>query len=299
MFKITSFILIKMSIFLYILTIHTPLHATQSHQGGSLTKSPWVGVSFMIPKGFKGNYDQEAGAYILKNDQLTFAIYGASEGDVETMGELVVEAIRELGINMTPKQVTRPNANTLDATFSAYVDFQPRDIVGTVRKGSYGSVISIIGMGATGKEQNIRSTIKQIVSTLKWSQPQGANQRHKLVGKALYRSGGSSDGRSGPGGFTGYSNTKTQIDFCSNGQYGYQSVSESSISVGGAYGSHSASNKSAHQGRWWFITNLGGEYYLYLESNQGKYYLWPIYETNNGANIDGANYSVSQSSLCF
>lgn len=111
----------------------------------------------------------------------------------------------------------------------------------------------------------------------------------------LYSSNGSSDGYSGPVGFTAYSNSKTQIDFCSNGEYEYQSVSESSISVGGAYGSSSASNNAKHRGRWWPVADLGGQYYLYLESNKDNYYLWPISKAANGASVDGKHYSVSPS----
>jgi hypothetical protein len=132
---------------------------------------------------------------------------------------------------------------------------------------------------------------------LKWSRPQAGNQRHKLAGKALYVSGGSSDGRSGPGGFTASTHTKTQIDFCSNGYYRYQSVSESFISTAGA--SMPSKSQNAHQGKWWLVADLAGVHYLYLESSQNKYYLWPVYETGNGANVNGTNYSVSRSQRCY
>ena len=266
------------------------------HPAGSLASSKWVGVAFRIPQGFQGTYDQEAGAFILQGSDSLIAVYGASQGDVETMGHVTVDAVRDLGVSLQPISVTSTSPNQLDARFSAWYEGQPRTVVGTVRKSAHGGVISLLAMGATGAEHQLQQHIASITHTLKWSPPQGIQQRARLVGKSLFRSGGSSDGRSGVGGFTASTSSKSQIDFCGDGQYLYQSKSESIISTAGA--SMPSSSSSSHQGRWWLVAGLGGEHYLYLESNQGDYYLWPIHESNQGANVNGQDYQVSMSSLC-
>jgi len=292
-----NIILLVLSMASFSSTDAATLIAGDQYKGGSMINSPWTGVSFRIPPGFIASYDNQTGAMVVSNNaDVTLAVYGASEGDLETVGELVVEAVKELGIKLSTQQVTRPDTKTLNATFSAWVNNQPRSMLGTVRKGPYNNVISIMGLGMSGQEQKVQNTIQSIAATLQWKQPTAQNQRHRLAGKSLYRSSGSSDGSSGPGGFTASTSHKTQIDFCSNGQYGYQSVTESYVSTSGASMPHKSS--SGHQGLWWLVADLGGSFYLYLESNQNKYYMWQVSETNNGANVDGANYSVSQSSLC-
>lgn len=271
----------------------------QTVQENERIDSPWAGVSFQVPKGFSGGYDADAGALLLGNRQqdTTIAMYGVSEGDLETIGELAVEAVRELGVNLAPMSVNRPDPATLDASFAAWVDNQPRSLVGTVRKGDYGGVVAILALGETGQESTLRATVSGIGNSLQWSQPQDQGWREKLAGKMLYRSGGDSAGRTGAdGGYSYASSTKTRIDLCSNGQYGLQSESESFFSTPGA--SMPSTSRSVHHGHWWLVADIGGAAYLYLETGAGQYYLWPVSETAEGANVNGQEYSVSVSQRC-
>lgn len=271
----------------------------QTVQENERIDSPWAGVSFQVPKGFSGGYDADAGAVILGNSaqDTTIAMYGVSEGDLETIGELAVEAVRELGVDLAPRSVSQPDPATLDATFTAWVDNQPRSVVGTVRKGGYGGVVAILALGEVGQEGNLKATVDGVGNSLQWSQPQGQGWREKLAGKMLFRSGGDSAGRTGAdGGYSYASSTNTQIDLCSNGQYGLQSESESFFSTPGA--SMPSTSRSVQYGHWWLVADLGGAAYLYLEAGKGQYYLWPVSETDEGANVNGQEYSVSVSQRC-
>jgi len=268
-------------------------------QGNERIDSPWVGVSFQVPEGFTGGYDADAGAVILKDarQETMIAMYGASEGDLDTIGELAVEAVRELGINLVPRSVDRPDPATLDATFTAWVDNQPRRVIGSVRQGGYGAVVAILALGGPGQEGMLKTAVDGIGNSLQWSQPQVQGWREKLAGKVLYRSGGDSTGRTGSdGGYSYASSSKTQIDLCSNGQYGLQSESESFLSTPGA--SMPSTSRTVHYGHWWLVADLGGAAYLYLETGEGQYYLWPVLETAEGANVNGLEYGVSISQRC-
>jgi hypothetical protein len=268
-------------------------------QGNERIDAPWVGVSFQVPEGFRGGYDVEAGAVILKDirQETMIAMFGASEGDLDTIGELAVEAVSELGINLVPRSLTRPDRASLDAIFAAWVDNQPRSVIGTVRQGGFGAVVAILALGGPGQEGTLKTTVDDIGNSLQWSQPQVQGWREKLAGKVLYRSGGDSAGRTGSdGGYSYASSTKTQIDLCSNGQYGLQSESESFLATPGA--SMPSTSRTVHYGHWWLVADLGGAAYLYLETGEGQYYLWPVSETAEGANVNGLEYSVSNSQRC-
>lgn len=283
--------------FLILLTQSLPALANVQFTSGQQASSPAVGVEFIIPEGYNGYYEPEIGGLILQNGGQTLAVMGVSQGDVETVGHIVSDLIAELGIELIPQAVNRVSQNRLEASFSAWVEGQLKTLVGTVIQGNAGNTMAFVGMGANGQEVQLQQTISSLINDIKWGQPQANAASQQLRGLALYRTGGSSDGRSGVGGFTAVSETKEQIDFCSNGMYRYASQSQSFFSVEGA--SMPSSSQDNHQGNWWVVADLGGNTHVYLESSNGNYYLWPIYEAGDGAKMNEKQYSAARSQLCY
>jgi hypothetical protein len=272
-------------------------NAAQQFAGGTRASASLAGVSIKIPEGFNATYNADVGGLIIEGGQVTLAFFAVSHGEVTPVGEVVMDLLRELGIQLQPTNVTQPTNDRLDANFSAWYQGQPKSMLGTVRKGPYNNAIAVVGMSQPGQDAAINSRINAIIDSIQWSEPKANEQSQKLMGLSLSRSSGSSDGHSGVGGFTASTNVKEQMELCSNGQYSYSSISESFISTAGA--SMPSSSRSQHQGKWWLIADIGGNFYLYLESTANQYYIWPVSDYQNGVGLNGKNYTATKSQQCL
>jgi hypothetical protein len=86
------------------------------------------------------------------------------------------------------------------------------------------------------------------------------------------------------------------MDFCSDGTYGFESQSETFISIAGA--SASSSSGDAHQGQWVLVADVAGRAILVLSASDGREFFWPIEETDEGARVNGSAYTSQASPRC-
>lgn len=277
------------------------MQAQRQYPASSAVESPWTGIGFTVPAGFTGAYEPQVETFLMASADrsILVALYGASEATLGDMVAYVEGRLDAVGIQVGAGGPTRQEADFAQARYVAIVDGAPRALHVAIRIGKHRNGFAAVALGPSGADASLAKTVSGIVDGARWTTAEAASWRTRLAGKVLYRSGSGSDYSSGgAGGYASYaSNTKTRIDFCGNGAYRFESSGKSHFSTDA--GSVESDNNDAHQGRWWLVADLVGRAFVSLEANDGRSFIWSIEETQDGANVDGASYSVAASDRCI
>ena len=278
-----------------------PMQAQQQYAANAAVESPWTGTGFTVPSGFTGGYEPQVETFLMASSDrsILIALYGASEATLADMVAYVEGRLDALGIQVGAGGPMRQESDFVQARYTAIVDGAPRALHVAIRIGKHRNGFAAVALGPPSADSSIAKTVSGIVDGARWSTPEAASWRAKLAGRVLYRSGSGSDYSSGgAGGYASYaSSTKARIDFCGNGAYRFESSGKSYFSTDA--GSVESDNNDAHQGQWWLVADLVGQAYVSLEASDGRSFVWSVEETQQGANLDGASYSVAMSDRCI
>ncbi len=277
------------------------LQANRQYAAGTRVAAPWTGVSFVVPEAFAGAFDAEVAAFVMKsasNTEAMLGVFAYSEASVDEAVGAVEQRLIENGVRLRP----RPNPTRHAAGISGWYDFlSPQGqgvIYGSAKRDPAGNVVVVLGLGTSTQESALQPLVDGLMASVRFSPPGAAQWRSMAAGKAYVAGSSGSDFSPGGGGTaSGASQSQAQLDLCSDGSYGYQSRSETYISVEGAGGASSESSDQ-HMGRWWLVADISGAATLVLESTDGRAFLWSVVERGNGVEIDGQAHSVSPSRRC-
>lgn len=268
--------------------------------GGLTIASPEVGIALTVPAGFAGAYDADLWGIILASPKAgtRLGIWGASQATVDELVERVGEVLAEQGIEVTGEESRQTAPGGFDARFTALTAEGPALLLASLRAGEHGNAVAVVGLGRPADTDRLRSSVAAVVHSINWRRPLAREWRAQLAGLRL--SGGSSHSDYSPGGAggggSGASASQTTMDFCSDGTYGFESQSETFISIAGA--SASSSSGDAHQGQWVLVADVAGRAILVLSASDGREFFWPIEETDQGARVNGSAYTSQASPRC-
>ena len=263
--------------------------------------SAWTGISFDVLPGYRGAYVIDTKGVIMESatDKRLIGVYGFSEVGLEDMAEVLVTLIEDQEIQLNALRVDQVNDQTIEGQFIAITQEGIGSLFGIVRTGAHGNALGIAVLGAQGTDAEVEQVAKDVLATVSWDAPDTPDWQALIGGRHFTTSG--ADSHYSPGGAGGggsyASGSSASIDFCSDGSYGFESESESYISIEGA--SAQSTSRDAHQGHWSLVADLAGKVTLVLSSTDGRYFYWPIDETQTGAVINGTSYAVERSSVCY
>ncbi|MDJ0668267.1 MAG: hypothetical protein QNJ61_13335 [Desulfobacterales bacterium] len=268
--------------------------------GGLTIASPEVGIALTVPAGFSGAYDPDLWGIILASPKAgtRLGIWGASQATVDELVARVGEVLAEQGIEVIGEESRQTAPDGFDARFTALTAEGPALLLASLRTGDHGNAAAVVGLGRPADVDRLQTSVGAVVGSLSWRRPQAHDWRARLAGLRLSGGGSHSDyspGGAGGGG-SGASASQTTMDFCRDGTYGFESHSETFVSIAGA--SASSTSGDAHQGQWALVADLAGRAILVLSASDGREFFWPIEETDQGARVNGRSYASQASPLC-
>lgn len=268
--------------------------------GGQTITSPEVGIALTVSEGFSGVYDSDLWGLILASPKTgtRLGIWGASQATADELVERVGEVLAEQGIEVIGEESRQPTRGGFDARFTALTAEGPALLVASLRTGDHGNAVAVVGLGRPADADPLQSSVAAVVGSISWRRPQALDWRARLAGLRFTVGSTHSDyspGGAGGGG-SGASASQTTMDFCSDGTYGFESHSETFVSIAGA--SASSTSGDAHQGQWALIADVAGRAILVLSARDGREFFWPIEETDQGARVNGRAYTSQASPRC-
>jgi hypothetical protein len=122
----------------------------------------------------------------------------------------------------------------------------------------------------------------------------------QLGGLELFFDGGNSESNSSSDAHLTSLREESYI-FCSDDSYAYSMEDTTMFSSGGFSdfgGDFSSESSDTHQGFYQVVADVSGQLYLQLQTTDGRTFSYPLSQTSFGIVIDGAAFSISQSSQC-
>lgn len=278
------------------------LEANRQYPAGTRVSSPWTGVSFVVPNGFVGQYDEESSAFVMmkadgSQDPLV-GVYAFSEASLEAIGIEVERQLAEQGVRLTPRGSQQINGNTVSGWYIAASDQGTGFLYASTQTGESGNAIAVVAARFSRDESGLQQVVDEVVASTVYTAAGAAQWRQLVAGGVLTSSGDRADISSGGGGTaTGATDWSSSLELCSNGQYAYQERSETYISIEGVSASSSSSDQ--HAGQWWLVSDIAGNAILVLAATDGREFHWSVVEQGNGVALDGTLYTLARSQRCF
>lgn len=120
-----------------------------------------------------------------------------------------------------------------------------------------------------------------------------------LGGLELHFDGGSSESNSNADAHLSSLREESYI-FCSDGSYAYSTNDTTMFSTGGLgdFGDFSSESSDAHEGWYEVVADTSGGLVLVLQASDGRSFNYPLEQSASSITIEGAEFSVTQSSQC-
>jgi hypothetical protein len=261
------------------------------YRAGTIVTSAATGISFTVPDGFEGAWDDDAQGIVLSNGAgLTIGIWGVSAGTIDGVADEIGGLLASIGLQLTLAEEPR-RGDLTTALFHAQSAQERGYLVAAMRQAPSGAILAV---GVLGADQGIlRSTGEALARGAHFGDAEAAQWAARAAGLHLAgRDGGSTSSRGGVGDAYNVSRTEAELTLCRSQEYSYQSRSTSSMSVAGV-GDAESNSSDAHRGQWSLLGDLVGRALLSLESTDGRSFLWSVEETENGAVINGFRYEAT------
>ncbi len=133
------------------------------------------------------------------------------------------------------------------------------------------NALAVVAFGQAEREEEITKKVKRVMATVEWHKPE-AGMRRKILAGNIFND----------------IKAKTEIEFCADGLYVFQSKNTSSHE----------SRRTSHNGKWRFLANLVGESIIKMDSTKGRSLQWSFQEIKSGVKINGIESLRSQSQDC-
>lgn len=276
-----------------------PLQAGRTYQASTRVVSGPTGVSFVVADGFTGGYDADVEAFVMAQQagaEVNVGVFAFSEGELEEVATHIGNHLQEMGLTLSPRDEGIQTPDSASGWFDVMSQGGSGVLFGMLRRGQPGNVIAVLALAPPPQRERLEPLVREVMQSAEFTTPEAVMWRRAAAGNAFTMGASGSDYSPGVVSGSGASGTTDQLDLCTDGTYGYQYHSETYVSIEGASASSESSDQ--HTGRWWLVADITGKATLVLEATDGREFLWPIVETQNGVTIDGTSYGVSPSQRC-
>lgn len=278
-----------------------PLQSGKQYAAGTRVSSPWTGVSFVVPQGYRGGYDPDAEGFVMtsaKKDYL--AVYALSAAAPEAFAEYLLEALGKQGMQLQLKGEPKQTESTLSAQAVARTAQGQLSFYFTAKQGQAGNLLAVAGLAAPRDEAALKKVADGLLASGQLGVPQAEAWKRELGGVLLTLKNRNSAWSRNPNpsrSATFSSNTKESYVFCSNGQYTFSTKTERFLSNSAGY--IESTDSDGHSGEWTLIANIIGTPILYLEASNGKSFEYVLRVPGQGSlALDDRIYAVGSSEQC-
>ena len=289
----------RLLLFFLLISSYTGSIVSQTvYKSGQQAASEWVGISFKVPEGFQGAYDEQSKAFFMqdsKTKSITIGVYAFTNTSPIDIGEYMIASLLEQNIQVSEPQVEQLDASTLKATYAAYINYQQYSLIAYGRQYNTGTSVVVAALGT--EAQKLDALTKNLLTGISASPNKGSQYAKMLGGKYLDANSHHSRHSSGNNAGSIVGSGKNNMTLCSNGSYEFIDKNTTYVSAAGM--SMKTGSDDSHQGQWKLVCDMAGAFTIVLIDSQGNEYLWPIYETQNGVNVNGKDYSIMASNQCY
>jgi hypothetical protein len=257
---------------------------------GTRLQAPWAGVTLTVPRDFQAAVSPEAQGIVMTDgrDRL-IGVWAVSQGTTEALGGEVAELLAGLGVEvqLLAEPVTRDGLTV--ARFAASTPNGTGSLVATLRQGTDGNALVVVGLGTT-EVAALEELAGSVAREATLAAPEDTGWRARAAGVRLTTTGTdhmSSRGGVGDGRY--HSRTTASLALCRDGRYAYESETYSLMSVDGA-GSMENTSRDGHEGTWGLVADILGRAFLVLTASDDREFLWLVEETADGAVVNGTGY---------
>ncbi len=257
-----------------------PLSANKRYLSRDVVDSPATGVSFLLPRHFRGSYDVLTGLFFMKNREgLLIGVFGFSHATLDDINGAALAAAKKMGIQLTLQKKEHLDQHTTRSHFSTQSANGPGLMIGIAERGKAGNALAMMVFGKPEQEEQITKKVMRVMARVEWREPATQNKAQTLAGMMLTNDGG-----------------QAQIAFCKDGRFRSRMNITSLFSTGSTSAQKSGTN--IDPGTWRRTTNLVGDTLLVLRTADGEFLQWPIQVTEDGVKINGRAYLLRPAKTC-
>lgn len=246
--------------FAWLTSFSAPIELGKLYESGSRIQSEVTGISFDVPNGWEGRYEERSGSFVMRNKDSKnnglISLFGFSRIDLPKMTSYVLENINTLEYRI----INRNAQQTKKKEGQIYVEFPVKSnfgddsykLIGYSQQGLMGNGIVVLGIGSNDNPSGMKEVIEAVIQSVSWSKPK-PEVKVSLVGKcyklkdSVYYKGGEKRVVSEAVGL---------LDLCKDGTYRYK------LMITQLNGS---SIDETHSGKWQIVQDLVGRSYLELK----------------------------------
>lgn len=278
-----------------------PLQSGQQYVAGTRVSSPWTGVSFEVPQGYRGSYDPDAEGFVMSSAKKDYlAVYALSSASPEEFAEYLLVALSKQGMQLQLKGQPQQTQSALSAQSVARTAQGQLSFYFTAKQGQAGNLMAVVGLATPKDEAALKKVADGLLASGQLGIPQAEAWKRELGGVLLtLKSRNSAWSRDpNPSRSASFSsNTKETYVFCSNGQYAFNTKTERFLSNAAGY--LESTDSDGHSGEWNLIANIIGTPILYLEASNGKSFEYVLRVPGQGSvALDDRIYTVGSSEQC-
>lgn len=277
------------------------LQSGRQYSAGTRVSSPWTGVSFVVPQGYRGSYDPDAEGFVMSSAKKDYlAVYALSAAAPEEFAEYLLEALQQQGMQLQLKGEPKQTPSALSAQAVARTAQGQLSFYFTAKQGQAGNLVAVVGLAAPRDEAALKKVADGLLASAQFGIPQAEAWKRELGGALLTLKSRNSAWSRDPNpsrSATFSSNTKESYVFCSNGQYAFNTKTERFLSNSAGY--LESTDSDGHSGEWNLIANIIGTPILYLEASNGKSFEYVLRVPGQGSlALDDRVYTVGPSEQC-
>lgn len=277
-----------------------------AHEGGKRVKVEWLGISFMVPAGFRGATDGKTPVFIVVEPAGRGLALVYMQTGVNHAADAAALMSDDIDVNGDGKVVLKANGKPTVEGGRVTVDYTHTEYAarGVTVIGPSGNAVNFVLLGGANDAEWIRSTVKGMADSAQFKKPQAEDKRAEvkklLGGKCLhvfrYKAVNAGSGNS--------SSWETNIWFHLGSDntyyYRYKYVSSHSVEgrdsggdtthTGGAW----SDNDREDTGTWRMEFNISG-IVLILKSSTGEESVHQLRQEGSKVFVNGEEVSVFQS----
>jgi hypothetical protein len=277
------------------------LESGKQYAAGTRISSPWTGVSFLVPQGYKGGYDTDAEGFVMTSAHKDYlAVYALSSGTPEQFAEYLLAELEQQGMQLQLKGSPLQTPTSMSALAIAQTAQGQLGFYYTARQGPPGNLMAVVGLAAPKDQARFKKVADGLLASGQFGKPQAQAWKQELGGALLTLKNRNSAWSRDPNpskSASFNSSTRESYTFCSSGQYAFNTSTERFLSNAAGY--IESTDSDGHSGEWNLIANIIGTPILYLEASNGKRFEYILRIPGQGSvALDDRVYTVEQSEQC-